>query len=191
MTIVRDHDAWHNAVDTRDATFDGVFLVAITSTRIYCRPVCPSRTARRENRRFFLSCAEAESAGFRACLRCRPERQRGDTPLDAVPRHAQQAATRIADGALNGRSVQALAATLGVSDRHLRRALGRELGASPFRLALAHKLRAAVELLSGTGYPITRVAYDSGFQSVRRFNAAFRQQFHMSPSEWRQRVVRG
>lgn len=181
---------WHQAVNTRDPSFDGVFFVAITTTRIYCRPVCPSRLARPQNRRFFASCAEAEAAGFRACRRCRPERDSGDTPLEAVPRLARQASTRISGGALNGGSVKSLALALGMSDRHLRRALDREVGASPFRLALAQRLRAATSLLADRRLSITHVAYESGFQSLRRFNAAFRQHFQMSPSEWRQRGTR-
>ena len=180
--------AWHRAVDTRDPSFDGVFFVAITSTRIYCRPVCPSRLARPENRRFFASRAAAEASGFRACLRCRPELRSGETPLDAVPRLAQRAVARIAHGALNGRSVKSLARTLGMSDRHLRRSLVREVGTSPYGLALAQRLRAATELLADAHLRITQVAYASGFQSLRRFNAAFRQQFQMSPTEWRRRV---
>ena len=190
MTIDPQHAAWHDAVDRRDPSYDGVFFVAITSTKIYCRPVCPSRLARRENRRFFLTGADAEAAGFRACRRCRPELAPGNAPLDAVPRLAQHAVAQISGGALNGRSVLALAHSLGTSERHVRRALGREVGASPFRLALAYRLRAATDLLAGTRHSITHVAYESGFQSLRRFNAAFRQHFQMSPSEWRQRAAR-
>ncbi|MBC7842205.1 MAG: methylphosphotriester-DNA--protein-cysteine methyltransferase family protein [Gemmatimonadaceae bacterium] len=187
MTTDATNALWHHAVETRDPTFDGVFFVAITSTKIYCRPVCPSRTARPENRRFFMSCSDAEAAGFRACKRCRPDAQSGQTPLDVVPRLARQVVAQISSGALNGQSVRALANTLDVSDRHLRRALSREVGASPFRLALAQRLRAATALLSDARLTITHVAYASGFQSLRRFNAAFRQEFRMSPSEWRQR----
>lgn len=190
MTPEARDATWHQAVDSRDPSFDGVFFVAITSTRIYCRPVCPSRPARPENRRFFASRAAAEASGFRACLRCRPELQSGETPLEAVPRLAQRAVARISRGALNGRSVKALALTLGMSDRHLRRAVVRELGASPFSLALAQRLRAATGLLAEGRLSITQVAYASGFQSLRRFNAAFRQRFEMSPTEWRRRAPR-
>ncbi len=181
---------WHQAVNTRDPSFDGVFFVAITSTRIYCRPVCPSRLARQENRRFFETREAAEAAGYRACLRCRPELKLGETPLDKVPRLAQRAVAQISGGALNGQSVQALALELGMSDRHLRRALEREVGASPYSLALAQRLRAATDLLAATRHSITHVAFASGFQSLRRFNAAFRQHFQMSPTEWRQRRTR-
>ena len=183
--------AWHHAVDTRDPAFDGVFFVAITSTRIYCRPVCPSRIARRENRRFFPSRAAAEASGYRPCRRCRPELAAGETPLDAVPRLAHKVVEHISAGALNGRTVKSLAGELGLSERHLRRALEREVGASPARLALAERLRAATRLLADTHATITSVAYASGFQSLRRFNAAFREHFQMSPSEWRRQSPRG
>jgi len=183
--------AWHQAVDTRDPAFDGVFFVAITSTRIYCRPVCPSRIARRENRRFFRSRVGAEESGYRPCRRCRPELAPGETPLDAVSRLAHRVVEQISAGALNGRSVKALADELGLSERHVRRALEREVGVSPSSLALEQRLRTATRMLAGTRAPITHVAYASGFQSLRRFNAAFREHFQMSPSEWRRQSPRG
>ena len=176
---------WHHAVDTRDRSFDGVFLVAITSTRIYCRPVCPSRLARPENRSFFSSRAAAEAAGKRPFRRFRTEKAPGENPLDTVPRLAQKAVEQISAGALNGRSVKSLARELGTSERHVRRALEREIGVSPFDLALAQRLDTATRLLAQTSTPVTQVAYASGFQSLRRFNAVFRQRFQMSPSEWR------
>ena len=182
-------DAWHRACDGRDPRFDGVFFVAITSTRIYCRPICPSRLARPERRRFFLSAAAAEGAGFRPCRRCRPELARGRAPVDAVARLAGQAADRIAAGALNGRSVKVLAAQLGVSDRQLRRALHRELGAAPRDLAQAQRLSHATRLLTETTMPVIQVAYASGFQSLRRFNAAFRERYGTSPSAIRRTLI--
>jgi AraC family transcriptional regulator, regulatory protein of adaptative response / DNA-3-methyladenine glycosylase II len=191
MTPDAQDAAWHHAVNTRDASFDGVFFVAITSTHIYCRPICPSRLARPENRRFFVSRDDAEAAGFRACKRCRPELTAGASSVDAVPRLAQQALVQITNGALDHTTVQALASALGMSDRHLRRAVTRELGASPFSLALAQRLRAATDLLADSRHTISHIAYASGFQSLRRFNAAFRQHFQMSPTEWRQREMRG
>ena len=132
-------DAYQLAADARDRRFDGVFFVGITSTRIYCRPGCPSRTAYHRNRRFFNSPAAAERAGYRPCLRCRPELAPGRSgqvlPLDAVSQLARIAVQRIAAGALNGRSVADLATDLGVSERHLRRALDREVSVSPHELA--------------------------------------------------------
>lgn len=183
--------ALHTAVDTRDPSFDGVFYVAITSTRIYCRPVCRSRMARRENRRFFATRVDAEQAGYRACRRCRPELKPGDTPLEVVPRLAQQAVAHIAEGALDGQSVKTLARSMGKSDRHVRRILKREIGASPTTVANAKRLLTASELLRATQHSVTHIAFASGFQSLRRFNAAFRQRFAMSPTEWRRQTPRG
>jgi len=180
-------EAYQLAVDARDARFDGVFYVGITTTRVYCRPCCPSRMAYHQHRRFFDSAAAAERAGFRPCLRCRPELApgRGATALAAVPRLAQLATQRIAAGALNGHSVADLAAQLGVSERHLRRSLVREVRVSPLDLARTHRLLLAKRLLVDTDLPVTRVAYASGFQSLRRFNAVFRDQYRMQPSALR------
>ena len=173
------------ALGARDARFDGLFFVGITSTRIYCRPVCPARVSYPERRRFFESAAAAEGAGFRPCLRCRPELAPGRALVDAVPRLAHVAAHRIAAGALNDGSVAELANDLGVSERHLRRALEREVGVSPLELAQTHRLLLAKRLLVDTALPVTRIAYASGFQSLRRFNAAFHERYRMSPSALR------
>lgn len=182
-------EAYQLAADARDRRFDGVFFVAITTTHIYCRPGCPSRTASHRHRRFFDSAAAAERAGFRPCLRCRPELAPGKAalvmPLDAVSRLARVAAQRIAAGALNGHSVADLARDLGVSERHLRRALEREISVSPLELAQTHRLLLAKRLIVDTSLPMTRVAYASGFQSLRRFNAVFRKQYRMAPSALR------
>ena len=170
------------ALECRDARFDGVFFVAITSTGIYCRPVCPARVSRQDNRRFFPSAAAAERSGFRPCLRCRPELAPGRAAVDAVSRLARRAERRIAAGALNGRPVADLARELGVSERHLRRACERELGVTPIELAQTHRLLLAKRLLGDTPLGVTQIAYASGFQSLRRFNAAFRAAYHMPPS---------
>jgi AraC family transcriptional regulator, regulatory protein of adaptative response / DNA-3-methyladenine glycosylase II len=173
------------ALGARDARFDGLFFVGITSTRIYCRPVCPARVSYPDRRRFFESAAAAESAGFRPCLRCRPELAPGRALVDAVPRLAHVAAHRIAAGALNEGSVAELATNLGVSERHLRRALEREVGVSPLELAQTHRLLLAKRLLVDTALPVTHIAYASGFQSLRRFNAAFHERYRMGPSALR------
>jgi AraC family transcriptional regulator of adaptative response / DNA-3-methyladenine glycosylase II len=178
-------DVYHRAVDLRDAHFDGVFFVGIVTTGIYCRPVCPSRRANPANRRFFPAAALAERAGFRPCLRCRPERAPGEALVDSLPRLAAAAAHRIAEGALNERSVAALSRELGVTERHLRRALSRTLGVSPTALKQAQRLRTARRLLAETSLSVTRVAFASGFQSLRRFNAAFREHYRMSPTDLR------
>ena len=178
-------DVYARALDARDARFDGVFFVGIITTRIYCRPVCPARVSYHDHRRFFPSAAAAEREGFRPCMRCRPELAPGLALVDAVSRLARDAVNRIAAGALNGHSVAELARDLGVSERHLRRALEREVGASPLELAQTHRLLLAKRLLADTGLAITRIAYASGFQSLRRFNAAFRTQYRMAPSALR------
>ena len=178
-------DICARALGARDARFDGIFFVGITTTRIYCRPVCPSRVSYPSHRRFFESAASAEQAGFRPCLRCRPELAPGRALIDAVPRLARVAAHRIAAGALNGRGVAQLAGELGVSERHLRRALEREIGVSPVELAQTHRLLLAKRLLADTSLPVTRIAFASGFQSLRRFNSVFRERYRVSPSTLR------
>ncbi|HEY0673595.1 MAG TPA: AlkA N-terminal domain-containing protein [Longimicrobiales bacterium] len=178
-------DVCQRAVRARDPRFDGVFFVAITSTGVYCRPVCPARVTHPERRRFFPSAAAAEHAGYRPCLRCRPELAPGRALCDAVSRLADAAAQRIAAGALNGRSVGELARDLCVGERHLRRALERQLGVSPLELAQTHRLLLAKRLLADTDLPITRIAFASGFQSLRRFNSVFRERYRMPPNALR------
>lgn len=173
------------ALGARDARFDGLFFVGITTTHIYCRPICPARVSYPDHRRFFDSAASAELAGFRPCLRCRPELAPGRAQCDAVPRLAQVAAQCIEAGALNGRGVSELARDLGVSERHLRRALVREFGVSPVELAQTYRLLLAKRLLADTSLSVTRVAFASGFQSLRRFNYVFRERYRLSPSALR------
>jgi AraC family transcriptional regulator, regulatory protein of adaptative response / DNA-3-methyladenine glycosylase II len=149
--------------------------------------VCRSRMAYDHHRRFFNSAAAAERAGYRPCLLCRPELApgAGRAKPDVVSRLARVAAERIAAGALNGHAVADLAAELGVSERHLRRAFERELGVAPHELAQTHRLLLAKRLLVDTNLPVTRVAYASGFQSLRRFNVVFREQYRMPPTALR------
>ena len=182
-------DVCERALDARDPRFDGLFFVGITTTRIYCRPVCPARVSHTNRRRYFDTAGAAERAGFRPCLRCRPELAPGRAPVDAVSRLVKAATSRIEAGALNGHSVDELATELGVSGRHLRRVLEREFGVSPGELAQTHRLLLAKRLLADTCLPITRVAFASGFQSLRRFNAAFREQYRMSPTALRRTPV--
>lgn len=188
-----DTDACIAALRARDARFDGVFFVGITSTGIYCRPICPARPARVENMRFFRSAALAEIAGFRACFRCRPEVAPGAAALasvDAIPALARAAARRIDAGYLNDHSVEQLADRLGVTDRHLRRALETELGASPVELAQTRRLALAKQLLHDSRLGLAEVAFAAGFASVRRFNAAFRARFGRPPTAVRRELSR-
>ena len=129
--MILDADTCYRALAARDRRFDGVFFVAVTTTGIYCRPVCPARTPGRDRVRFHERAAEAERAGFRACFRCRPEIAPGNAPVDATPRLVRAAAARIEAGALNDGSIEELARELGVTDRHLRRAMEAELGVTP------------------------------------------------------------
>ena len=182
-------DARYDALVTRDPRFDGVFFVGVSTTGIYCRPICPARTPGRSRCTFYATPVQAEAAGHRACFRCRPELAPGNADIDAVDALVARAARRIAEGALNDDSVDDLARELGVSARHLRRATEARLGVSPVELALSRKLGLAKQLLQDTGLPITEIAFASGFRSVRRFNAAFSERMGRAPTELRRAVV--
>lgn len=183
MTL--DADTCFRALGARDRRFDGLFFVAVSTTGVYCRPVCTARTPRRDRCRFFRSAPEAERAGYRACFVCRPELAPGGAPLDAVPRLVSSALSRIEAGALDERSVDALAGELGVTGRHLRRAFEAELGLTPIGVAQSRRLAIAKRLLHDTALGLADVALASGFGSVRRFNAAFRERFGRPPSALR------
>jgi AraC family transcriptional regulator of adaptative response / DNA-3-methyladenine glycosylase II len=179
-------DICYRVLGARDARFDGVFFVGVTTTRIYCRPVCTARTPGRDRCQFFASAAAAEHAGFRPCLRCRPELAPGNAPVDATGRVAHLAASRIEAGVLNdGGSLESLAEELGLSSRQLRRVVKKELGVSPVELAQTNRLLLAKRLLTETRLPIIEVAYASGFASVRRFNALFLSHYRLAPSRFR------
>ncbi|HMD73805.1 MAG TPA: AlkA N-terminal domain-containing protein [Steroidobacteraceae bacterium] len=182
-----DPDICYRALRARDRRFDGRFFAAVVTTGIYCRPICPARTARRENLRFFASAAGAERQGFRPCLRCRPERAPGLAPVDAVSRLVRGAIAGIEEHALSSAGVADLAASLGVSDRHLRRVTEAELGVSPIELAQTQRLLLAKRLLRDTSLSQTDIAFASGFGSVRRFNALFKSRYGLSPSAVRGR----
>lgn len=183
-----DASACYRALTARDTRFDGVFFVGVSSTGIYCRPVCRARTPLRRNCRFFSNAAAAERSGFRPCLRCRPELAPGASPTEATSALAAQAARRIAAGALNGRGVDELARELEVSSRHLRRAVQLHLGVSPIELATTQRLLLAKRLLHETSLSITQVAYASGFASPRRFNEAFQLRYRLAPGTLRREV---
>ena len=156
-----DPEACFRAVRARDRRFDGRFFTAVSSTGIYCRPICPVRTPKRENMRFFSSAAAAEGAGYRPCLRCRPERAPGLASVDAASRLAGAAIAGIEEHAVSNARVGDLAASLGVSDRHLRRVTEAELGVSPIELAQTQKLLLAKRLLSETSLKLTDIAFAS------------------------------
>ena len=184
-----DADACWKALSARDARFDGRFYVGVATTGIYCRPVCNVRMPRRENCRFFASAAAAEARGFRPCLRCRPELAPGHAAIDAASRLAQGAVDLIESGVMDDGGMTRLAERVGVSDRHLRRVFDAEFGVSPVEYAQTHRLLLAKRLLTDTGLAVTDVAHASGFASVRRFNALFRERYRMAPSRLRREAA--
>ncbi|MEW5881980.1 MAG: AlkA N-terminal domain-containing protein [Pseudomonadota bacterium] len=180
-----DPDICYRAHRARDARFDGRFFTAVGSTRIYCRPVCTAPLPKRENCRFYASAAAAEQAGYRPCLRCRPELAPGLASVDASARLARAAASLIDDGALADASLASLARRLGVTDRHLRRVFEAEFGVTPIAYAQTARLLLAKRLLTDTAMPVTDVAMAAGFGSLRRLNALFARRYRLSPSALR------
>jgi len=183
-------DACFRAARARDARFDGRFFVGITSTRIYCRPVCSARPSRRENQRYFASAAAAEGAGFRPCLLCRPELAPGLALIDASRQLARAAASLIDDGLASEGGMDAVARRLGVTDRHLRRVFEAEYGVTPVAYAQTARLLLAKRLLTDTQMPVTEVALAAGFGSVRRFNTLFAERYRLQPTTLRRTAAR-
>ena len=169
----------------RDARFDGKFYIAVLTTRIYCRPICKSRTSREENVRYYPSAAAAAEAGFRPCLRCRPECSPGTAVWAGTKNTVSRALRLIHEAGLEEGGVEALAAHLGVGSRHLRRLFLRHLGATPSAVAQTRRLHFAKKLIDETSLPMTQVAIASGFGSVRRFNAAICKIYRRTPTQIR------
>jgi AraC family transcriptional regulator of adaptative response / DNA-3-methyladenine glycosylase II len=181
-------DICYRALQSRDARFDGRLFVAITSTGIYCRPICPARTAKRENCRFFASAAAAQSAGFRPCLRCRPEISPDAAAWRGTSNTVSRALSLIAEGGLDGEAgVTTLADRLGVGERQLRRLFDKHLGAPPVAVAQTRRILFAKQLIQDTSLTMSAIAEASGFGSVRRFNDAFAKLYRCSPSALRRR----
>lgn len=180
-----DEQTCEQARLNRDARFDGRIFIAITSTGIYCRPICPSPHAKRAHVRFFPSAAAASAAGFRPCLRCRPEVAPGTPAWNGTSTTVSRGLRLIAEGALDESGVETLAARLGVSSRHLSRLFQRHLGALPTAVAQTRRLHFAKQLISDTNLSMADVAMASGFRSIRRFNDVFRQFYGRPPSELR------
>ena len=170
---------------SRDARFDGLFFTAVSSTGIYCRPVCPAPAAKRSNVHYYANAAAAEAAGFRPCLRCRPELAPGNEFWQHSDHVVARALKLIADGALAEQSIEQLAARVGVGARQLRRLFVERVGVPPRNVYATHRLLFAKQLLTETALPVTEVALASGFRSLRRFNAAFAQANRIEPRQLR------
>jgi AraC family transcriptional regulator of adaptative response / DNA-3-methyladenine glycosylase II len=181
----------YRAMRARDARFDGRFFVAVRTTGIYCRPVCPAPTPRRENCTFVPCAAAAEEAGYRACLRCRPEAAPGTPAWQGSSATVTRALRLIEAGALDDAGVDVLAEKLGVGDRHLRRLFATHLGASPHAIAATRRSHFAKQLIDQTAMPMADIAFAAGFASVRRFNDAIRGAFRRPPRALRRAAQRG
>jgi len=189
-----DESQCYRAMLSRDRRFDGRFFTGVLTTGIYCRPVCPARAPRRENATYFACAAAAEEAGFRPCLRCRPETAPGTAAWAGSSTTVARALRLIDDGALDDGGIDDLARRLGVSARHLRRLFDEHLGASPISVALTRRLHFARRLLTDTSLPMTEVAQSAGFASLRRFNDAALKAWRVAPTAVRRRepnVARG
>jgi AraC family transcriptional regulator of adaptative response / DNA-3-methyladenine glycosylase II len=180
-----DADLCYRALRTRDRRFDGRFFVAVRSTGVFCRPICPARTPLRENCWFVPSAAAAREAGFRPCLRCRPEAAPGTPAWQGTSATVGRALRLIHAGGLDDGDVEGLAARLGVGARHLRRLFARHVGASPRAVAQTRRVLFAKKLIDETTLPMVEVATAAGYTSVRRFNEAVRRTYGRAPRELR------
>jgi len=184
-----DPDTCYQSLLSRDCRFDGWFFVAVSSTGIYCRVVCPVKSPKRQNCSFFTTAANAEKAGYRPCLRCRPELAPGNGLLDFSGNLARAAAGLIIDGFLNAGTLSDLAVRVGVTERHLRRIFMVEFNVTMVEFAQTQRLLLAKRLLTDSSLPVTDIALAAGFGSVRRFNDVFVAQYRMTPSRLRKGIA--
>ena len=186
-TNLLDHDRCYQALLSRDKGYDGRFFTAVLTTGIFCRPICPARTPKKENCTFLPSAAAALAAGFRPCLRCRPEVAPDLPAWQGSASTVTRALRLINEGALNEGSVETLAERVGLGSRHLRRLFEQYLGASPKEIADTRRLLFAKQLITETDLPLTEVALAAGFNSLRRFNDAFLKSYKRAPRDFRRR----
>jgi AraC family transcriptional regulator of adaptative response / DNA-3-methyladenine glycosylase II len=186
----QDTKSLYKALVARDERFDGLFFVGVTSTGIYCRPICPVKPPKEVNCRFYNTAQEAEQAGFRPCLRCRPELAPGNAPADGSQRIAHLIVQRIEEGMTDEKSaLESIAGEFKLSSRQIRRIIQKELGVPPIQLILTRRLLLAKQLLTETKLSVTEIAFASGFSSLRRFNDAFTTRYRMPPSRLRKKAV--
>jgi AraC family transcriptional regulator of adaptative response / DNA-3-methyladenine glycosylase II len=183
--VLLDDDHCYRAIQSRDSRFDGWFVTAVRTTGIYCRPSCPAITPKRQNVEFFRAAATAQSRGYRACKRCRPDASPGSPEWNSRADVVGRAMRLIADGLVDRDGVGALANRLGYSTRQVNRLLVAEVGSGPLALARAQRAQTARILIETTTLPITDVAFAAGFQSVRQFNDTVREVYAASPTELR------
>lgn len=182
-----DHDLYYAACESRDARFDGRFFVGVVTTGIYCRPVCPVPMPKRKNVRFYPSAAAARDAGFRPCLRCRPEASPGTPDWQGPSALVARGMQLIEEGVIEDGGVEALAQRLNLSVRQLRRLFAAHLGTTPIRVAQTRRLHFAKKLISETELPMTEVAFAAGYGSIRRFNDVIRTTYERTPTDLRRR----
>jgi AraC family transcriptional regulator of adaptative response / DNA-3-methyladenine glycosylase II len=180
-----DRQTCDRARRARDPRFDGRFFIAVTSTHIYCRPICPARTSKDENVRYYPSAAAAQVAGFRPCLRCRPEAAPGTPAWHGTSGLVSRALRLIHEGALDESGVEELAERLGITGRHLRRLFLQNLGATPRDVAITRRLHFAKKLIDETDLAMADVAFAAGFKSLRRFNSQLKSTYTRTPTELR------
>jgi AraC family transcriptional regulator of adaptative response / DNA-3-methyladenine glycosylase II len=185
-----DFETYRRAAASRDPRFDGHFFIAVTSTGIYCRPICPAQTPKPENVRFYRFAAAAEAAGFRACRRCRPDASPGSAEWNVRADLVARALRLIAEGVVDTEGVDGLAARLATSVRHLHRQLVAEVGTGPLALARTRRAQTARVLVEQTALPLTEVAFAAGFSSIRQFNDSMRTAFGRTPTELRRHARR-
>jgi AraC family transcriptional regulator of adaptative response / DNA-3-methyladenine glycosylase II len=180
-----DRHVCDRARRSRDPRFDGRFFIGVTSTRVYCRPICPARAPKDEHVRYFATAAAAQSAGFRPCLRCRPEASPGTPAWLGTSGVVSRALRLIGEGVLDHERVEQFANRLGITDRHLRRLFLQHLGATPMEIAMTRRIHFAKKLLDETTLPMPEVAFASGFGSLRSFNSEMRRVYARTPTELR------
>ncbi|MCZ6770423.1 MAG: helix-turn-helix domain-containing protein [Proteobacteria bacterium] len=188
--MLNDHEACYRVIETGDSRFDGRIYTGVKTTGIYCRPVCPARTPSRRNVEFFPSAAAAQNAGYRPCLRCRPELSPAPGNTGEFPDVVTRALNLITDGAFDEDGIPALAVRIGISERQLRRLFIEHLGASPLKIIQTRRVLFAKQLLHDTKLSMAEVAMAAGFGSIRRFNATFTTLFGRPPRSLRRETTR-
>ncbi len=184
---VPDFEICNKARLSKDVEFDGVFFTAVKTTRIYCRPVCPAPAPKTANISFMASAAACEHAGYRPCLRCRPETAPFSPAWNGTKTTVERALRLITDGALDDTDMESFAGRLGLGARQLSRLFQKHLGTTPGQAARTARVQRAKCLLDETNLPMTEIAYKAGFKSLRRFNTVFKETYRRSPSEIKRR----